>query len=115
MSLKQDQVGLRLNPNSVINYENMADVYLELNRLDDAEAILKEAERRNLEDEGLLQARYQLAFVKGDTAGMAKVVAGSLGKPGSEEVLVVAQANTEAWYGRLTQGRGVYPQSYDVG
>ena len=60
---------LRLEPNNVANYvRTSAARYTSLNRLDEAEAVYKQAEERKLESETLLANRYQLAFLKGDAA-----------------------------------------------
>jgi len=45
---------LRLEPNMVANYLNLAQTYVILNRLDEAEAVYKQAEERKLEDELML-------------------------------------------------------------
>jgi eukaryotic-like serine/threonine-protein kinase len=54
---------LRLEPNSVYNYNNLGIVYAALNRLDEAEAVFKQAKERKLASEHLLGSRYQLAFL----------------------------------------------------
>ena len=53
-----------------------------LNRLDEAEAVYKQAEERKLESEYLLVYRYRLAFLKGDAAQMAQMASAAMGKPG---------------------------------
>ena len=104
---------LRLEPNSVYNYNNLGSVYTALNRLDDAEAVFKQAEKRKLASEHLLQSRYQLAFLKGDTAQMAQWVSAAMGKPGTEDVLLAAQADTEWWYGRLRNAHELTRRAMD--
>jgi eukaryotic-like serine/threonine-protein kinase len=99
-ALGETREAVRLEPNSGINYTNLCFGYIDLNRLDEAEAALKQAEERKLESEGLLGARYRLAFLEGDTAQMAHTVSAAMGKPGTEDVLLDAQADTEAWHGR---------------
>jgi tetratricopeptide (TPR) repeat protein len=42
-----------------------------------------------------------LAFLKGDEAQMAQLASSVSGKRGDEDVMLAAQADTEAWYGRL--------------
>jgi hypothetical protein len=44
---------------------NLAAAYMNLNRLDEAEEVFKQAEQHGLSGEALLQDRYQLAFLKG--------------------------------------------------
>jgi DNA-binding winged helix-turn-helix (wHTH) protein/tetratricopeptide (TPR) repeat protein len=104
-ALEEAREAVRLEPNSGINYTNLCFGYIDLNRLDEAEAALKQAEERKLESEGLLGARYRLAFLKGDTAQMAHTVSAAMGKAGTEDVLLDAQANTEAWHGRWKDAR----------
>ncbi|HET9838351.1 MAG TPA: protein kinase [Candidatus Angelobacter sp.] len=112
--LKYSQESMRLDPDSVISYENLAEAYMELNRLEEAEAVNKEAERRNLEDEGSMLERYQLAFLKANTAEMARLAALAQGKPGVEEVLFVAQSDTEAWYGRAKKARDLSSKAMEL-
>ena len=94
-----------MGPKSEIYYFALGVEYLDLNRLDEAEAVFKEAEQRKLESEFLLASRYQLAFVKGDRTQMTQVAATAMGKPGAEDLLLAAQADTEAWYGKLKNAR----------
>jgi DNA-binding winged helix-turn-helix (wHTH) protein/tetratricopeptide (TPR) repeat protein len=104
-ALEETREAVRLDPNSGINYTNLCFGYIYLNRLDEAEAALKQAEERKLESEGLLGARYRLAFLKGDRAQMAHTVSAAMGKPGTEDVMLDAQSNTEAWHGRWKDAR----------
>ena len=104
-ALEETRESVRLEPNSGNNYRELCFAYIHLNRLDEVEAVIKQAEDRKLESEGLLGARYGLAFLKGDTAQMAHTVSAAMGKPGTEDVLLNAQANTEAWHGRLKDAR----------
>jgi tetratricopeptide (TPR) repeat protein len=90
-----------LEPNGETNYLNLGGVYMALNRPDEAEAVYNQAQERKLEGEILLGNRYALAFLKGDAAQMAQMLSSAMGKPGTEDLLLAAQADTEAWYGRL--------------
>lgn len=94
--MEEYREALRLEPNAVINYGNLGTAYASLNRLEEAEAVYRQAEERKLESEYLLVSRYQLAFLKGDAAQMAQFAAASMGKPGTEDLLLAMQAETEA-------------------
>jgi tetratricopeptide (TPR) repeat protein len=83
-ALEECRESLRLAPTNVTNYLNVANAYTSLNRLDEAEAVYKQAEERKLESEILLSNRYQLAFLKGDTPQMARLATAAMGKPGAE-------------------------------
>jgi hypothetical protein len=63
--------------------------------------VFKQAEERKLENELLLRSRYRLAFLKGDETQMAQLISAAMGKPGAEDLLLAAQADTEGWGGKL--------------
>lgn len=100
-ALEEFAEALRLEPTNVLHYANLSVAYAALNRLEEAEAVYKPAEERQVDGEFLLQTRYWLAFVKGDTVEMEKLVSVATGRQGSEDVLLATQADTEGWYGRL--------------
>jgi tetratricopeptide (TPR) repeat protein len=106
-ALEAARQAMEMGPHTAIYYSGLGGDYTSLNRFDEAEAVYKEAEQRNLQDEALLLARYQLAFVKGDTAEMAEVTSTAAGKPGAEDLLLAAQADTEAWHGKLKNARAL--------
>jgi serine/threonine protein kinase/Flp pilus assembly protein TadD len=110
-SLAEAREALRLAPNSANEYATLGWCYINLNRLDEAEALFREAEERQLRNEHLLQARYLLAFLKGDAKGMDQVVAQASGKPGMEDQLLMDAANTAAYFGRLTAARELSQQA----
>ena len=112
-ALESAREALQLGPHTVGYYFLLGREYANLNRLDEAETVYKEAEQRNLEDEAILLARYQLAFVKGDTALMLRQAANALGKPGKEDLLLASEADTEAWYGRLKNARELTQRAVD--
>ncbi len=92
---------IHLEPNNGTNYLNLGLAYTALNRLNDAEAVYKEADKRGLQSEMLLQSRYMLAFLMGDRVRMGQFAAEAVGKPGAEDLLLAAQADTAAWFGKF--------------
>ena len=111
--MEEFREALRLEPNNAVNYVNLGLAYTALNRLDEAEAVYKQAEERKLESEFLLQSRYWLAFLKGDAAQMAQLVSAAMGKPGSEDLLLATQADTEGWYGKLKNAHELTGRAMD--
>ena len=103
--LEENREALRLEPNLETSYANLGNSYVALNRLDEAEAVYREAEQRKLGGEFLLQNRYSLAFLKNDTLQMAQLVAAVMGKPGAEDMLLTSHADTNAWHGKLKDAR----------
>ena len=112
-ALEQDLEAMRLNPTHANRYANLAADYIGLNRLDDAAAVFKKADDRKLESEELLSGRYTLAFLQGDTVQMAKLVSNTFGKPDEEAALLAAQADTDAWYGKLRSARELTQRAAD--
>jgi tetratricopeptide (TPR) repeat protein len=104
---------LRMSPSVVANYSNLGDAYMCLNRLDDAQAVYKQAEDRKLEFGGLLSNRYLLAFLKGDAAQMEQFASAAIGKPGMEDLILVNQADTQAWYGKMKSARELTRRAMD--
>ena len=104
-SLVETQESLRLEPNFVVGYSNLAQTELALNRPDDAKNTLEQATARKLDGDILHWVGYQIAFLKGDTAEMQRQLEWSAGKPGSEDLLLSFQSDTEAYYGHLAKAR----------
>jgi tetratricopeptide (TPR) repeat protein len=112
-ALEEWREALRLEPNNGLNYYLLSLAYMSFNRLDEAEAVYKQAEERKLEGQFLLQSRYWLAFLKGDAARMAQLVSAAMGKPGSEDLLLAMQADTEGWYGKLKKAHELTGRAMD--
>jgi tetratricopeptide (TPR) repeat protein len=112
-ALAETQEALRLESNTVTGYSNLADIYLQFNRPDDAKKAIEQAQQRNLDGDLLHWVIYQMAFLKRDTAQMAQQVAWAAGKPGSEDLLLSFQSDTEAYYGRLVKARDFSRRAVD--
>lgn len=82
---------------TVVGYINLAGVYLELNRPDDAKKAIEQAQQRKLDSELLHRVIYQLAFLNSDASEMERQVDWAAGKPGVEDVLLSYQSDTEAY------------------
>ena len=95
-------------------YSNLADTYLELNRFDDAQKTIEEAQKHNRAGDFLHLAIYQLAFLKSDTAEMERQAAWAAGKPGTEDILLSFQSDTEAYSGHLTKARDFSRRAVDA-
>jgi eukaryotic-like serine/threonine-protein kinase len=112
-AVSETQEGLRLDPNSTVYYSNLGQVFLALNRQDDAKTTFEQALTRKLDSGYVRLEMYCLAFLRGDSAKMEQQVAWAAGKPGDEDVLLSAQSDTEAYYGRLTKARDFSRRAVD--
>jgi tetratricopeptide (TPR) repeat protein len=97
-----------------IGYSNLADVYLTLNRFDDASKTINRAKEEKLESDALHWVMYQLSFVMSVQSEMERQVAWAAGKPGSEDTLLSFQSDTEAYYGRLSRARDFTRRAVDA-
>jgi tetratricopeptide (TPR) repeat protein len=96
---------LRLDPGDVINYLDLASTYINLDQLDEAKAVLEEAQRRKLEHEYLPQVHYLLAFLRNDASEMSKWTLPASWMPGTEDILLSSESDTEAFHGRIRNAR----------
>ncbi len=113
-SEREFREALRLNPNAPAYYQNLGGVLVGLNRLDEAEAVYKLSDERHLPYQGRPKSLYLMAFLKGDPARMAQLAASVEGKPSAEDAMLGAQADTEAWYGRMKAARVFTQRSMDA-
>jgi eukaryotic-like serine/threonine-protein kinase len=96
---------LRLKPDSPVASANLVSVYSHLSRLGEAKTAYEQALARNLESPKLHYFRYGVAFLEGDTAEMERQSAWSAGRPGSDDILLSLQSDTEAFSGHLGKAR----------
>jgi len=105
--LEEALIAMQLDPNVGDNYITLGNSYICLNRLNEAEAVLKQAEAHKLQSEGLAVQRYQVAFLRGNEKEMQRLAAASAAKPGAEDLLLPQKEVVEAYHGRLKQARAV--------
>jgi DNA-binding winged helix-turn-helix (wHTH) protein/Flp pilus assembly protein TadD len=112
-SLAEAREALRLMPTAAVNYQNLGADLVNLERFDEADAVYKLSDERNLPYVGRSRSLYFLAFLQGDQARMARVASSAMGKRGQEDAMLGAQADTEAWYGRMTAARAFTRKAMD--
>src|SRR5207302_8598444 len=83
-------------------------------RPEDARKTIEQAQPGNFEGDLLHWVIYQLAFLVGDAAEMGRQVEWAAGKPGTEDVLLSFQSDTEAYYGRLAKARDFSRRAVDA-
>jgi eukaryotic-like serine/threonine-protein kinase len=69
---QEGQKAIELDPDFALPYYNAAFAYLYLNRLSEAEALLRKASERKIEHSNLSVCRYFIAFLKNDQAAMER-------------------------------------------
>ena len=106
-ALHEAREAVRLEPDNEENYSNLCYSYRWLNRLDEAAAVLKEAEQRKLESVNLLEHRYDLAFLKGDKEEIERLMATPTDKR-AVDYFRDLEAWAEAYHGRLKKSRELF-------
>jgi len=100
----ETQEALRLNLTTT-GYGNLAFEYIALDRLDDAEKVLREAQAKGFDGLDIRGNLYLLAFRRGDKKGMEQQLAWAAGRAGDEDAMLSGQADTDAYFGRLVRAR----------
>jgi tetratricopeptide (TPR) repeat protein len=104
---------LALEPDSILGYNNLGVAYFSMNRLDEAKSTFDDALGRKLDGVYLRQSIYYLDFLRNDVAGMQQQFSWAMGKPGAEDILLSAESDTQADYGRLQKARQLSMQAED--
>ena len=94
-AVEEGQKAIELDPDFAIGYVNVAWAYVYLNRLSEAEALLRKASERKIEVIQFSLCRYFIAFLRNDQAAMEREMTQRQGKtrspgmvraPGSSDV-----------------------------
>ena len=97
---------VRLAPDDLPNYENLASYAIALQRFDEAQQIIREAQARKVGDDYYFHSLlYALAFVGSDSAAMAEQQQWFAGKPEYESLGLALASDTEAYAGHLGKAR----------
>jgi eukaryotic-like serine/threonine-protein kinase len=110
---KYAEAALKLDPDSAAWYENYSTALLALGRTEQAEHVLKEAFERKMDDASLHSNMYSVGFVRNDQAIMRQELQWAEGRPGGDS-LFAAQADTEAYYGRLNKARQLTQKAIEM-
>ena len=111
---EEGQKTIRLNPDFAIGYSVLAFSYAYLDRFGDAGNVLQKASERKLEIPDFLVQRYDIAFLKGDAAGMQREVALAQGKTRVLDWISDHEAFALAYSGRLREARAMSRAAVDL-
>ena len=103
--LPEYREALRLDPDNVRNYANVAGSLITMGRFAEAQQVLEQAQARKLDDELIWVNLYSVAFAQRDSAKMHRIVESAGGRSGLEDTLLGMQSDTEAYFGRLKRSR----------
>jgi tetratricopeptide (TPR) repeat protein len=112
-AIAEGRKAIELDPDFSIAYFNIAVNNVYLNRLDEAENVLRRAAGRGLEIDEFLMLDYDIAFLRGDQAEMERVAARARQRPGGETWISNKEAFARAYAGRLRQARVMSRRAVD--
>jgi eukaryotic-like serine/threonine-protein kinase len=104
-SISANQRAMELDPGSGQSYANLANAFIQANRLDEAKATVREAQTRHLDSSGIRVALYRIAFLQHDLPGMKREAEAAMGKPDLEDLILNLEANTAAYAGQFAKNR----------
>ena len=113
-AVEESKKAIELDPDFAIGYNILALSYAYLDRLGEAENALQRASERKLEIPDFLVERYDLAFLRGDKAGMEQEAALGQRTPGAEDWLSYHEAFVLAYSGHLRQAREMSRHAADL-
>jgi len=105
---------LRLSPDNVVGYENLAQTLLAVQRLDEAHQLLATARARGLDDLDIHIYPYVLGFLTNDTAAMAKEIVWLESRPEYLAHGFGLESDTEAYRGHLQKARELTKQAVNA-
>jgi DNA-binding winged helix-turn-helix (wHTH) protein/predicted Zn-dependent protease len=104
-AVEEAQKEIALDPDFAVGYINLTYAYIYLDRLSEAENTLRRASERKAQNSDYAVLRYDLAFLKGDTAGMKQEASSALGDFGAEDWIAGHEALVLAYTGHLQEAR----------
>jgi eukaryotic-like serine/threonine-protein kinase len=112
--LEEANRSVEADPDAGFPYNNVALTEVALGRLQEAESTLNLASQRRIEMPDFMVDRYQIAFLKGDQAGMDRIAALAMRDPGAEDTVSDQQAFALAWSGHLQQARAMSRRAVEM-
>jgi eukaryotic-like serine/threonine-protein kinase len=103
----------KLQP-SATTAANVAATYMQVDRFGEAKAVLEDARAKKLDSAGLHGVWYELGFFDNDRKAMDEQLTWSHGKEGVEDVLLVTDADTLAYYGQYRKAEAESKQAVEL-
>src|SRR5262249_52943301 len=109
-ALREARAAVQLAPNSVVPYQELARILLQLDRFSECAAVIADAEAHALDSSFNRAIAYDLAFISGDAAQMEAQMSAAANR--ADGHLVVAEAARGAMAaGAVDRGRRLYAQA----
>ncbi len=112
-SVNEARDSIRLLGDNITDYNNLLLDFNAMNLPDKAKTAFDDARSHKLDDPNLRLFRYRTAFLQSDDHVMRQEVEWAMGKPGAEDMLLSAQSDTDAYYGRFGKARNLSQRAVD--
>jgi serine/threonine protein kinase len=110
-ALEQSLESHRLNANAM-SYSILVGHYISLNRLEEARAMIREAQAKKLDTDDLHIELYTIAFLQNDVAGMTQQADWAAGREwGTQQWMLLFEAPTPAYFGQFRKARELSRQA----
>ncbi len=103
----------QLNPRAYVPYVTRGTMLVQLNRFDEARAVIEQGLQQGLGTATSRRDLYQIGFINGDAALMRQQIDWAVGKP-DEYWALHWQAQSESFLGRLTRSRDFYRRAAEL-
>jgi DNA-binding winged helix-turn-helix (wHTH) protein/tetratricopeptide (TPR) repeat protein len=96
---------VRIGPATGNRYANLVNGYLQLNRVDEARAIVREAQAKHIDSPEIHVNLYWAAFLQNDVAGMEREAASVESDRGYQYEMLNRESDTALYHGQLAKAR----------
>ena len=90
------------------SYNNLVGSYIDLDRLEEARAIAKQAQAKSFDSPNLRFSIYTIAFLQNDTSGMKEQMDWAAGKQPEEEWMLATEASRAAYSGQIGKAQQLW-------
>jgi tetratricopeptide (TPR) repeat protein len=104
-AVSEYQKTLKLDPESGMEYVNLASAYMFLNRPDEAEAAIRDAQARHLDSPADHVILFVAAFLRHDSAAMDHEKSRLMREPGYEDQVLSFESDGAAYVGQFRKAR----------
>jgi eukaryotic-like serine/threonine-protein kinase len=112
-AIEANKRSIEVDPDLSFPHFNLAYDYVHLMRLGEAENTLRLASERKLATSDSWILPYEIAFLKGDEAGMERATAGAQARSELDSEIPYYESFTLAYHGRLQQARVMSQRAVD--
>lgn len=106
-ALAEARKAIELDPDFWVGYYNLGVLNVYLGRWEPSESAMSAAVAHGLDSDEFIMLAYDIAFLKGDQAGMEGEAARALARPGGENWMSAREAFVAAYSGRLQEARSI--------